>query len=276
MAPSDKPPVIAEETEDGVLGGDYAIGHDQYKPGGLTGWGWYEHGGGPPPTYNPPSITSGNLYDSSDVSSIQNWSQSKLTQLQQWLVASGYLDEGATFTPGHADPATIAAYESLLGDANVLGMTWESALDQKLQSPNAPVNQPTAAPAPMPIALTNTEDLKAMFQNTAWDMLGTELDKDTVDGMVTAWHDQERATASEAIAAERAAADGRAETYEFEQAMGAAGTEEKIKTAVYDIDPAGAEAMGFAKAHDQWLAQLGVPTSIGRQRGGDSIRVRGT
>lgn len=261
-----------DEEDSGTLGGRYAKG-GKYRgsdsPSFYGGHG-YNYGTNDGKRHLPRE-----LYDDSDVEDILSWSGPEAEQLQEMLIAGGYLNPDHIVYYGQGrDPATVKAWKQALGDANVAQETWEVHLQTSIDNENMKADRDRAASAaPVRISLSNPQDLKDAFNTTAWDMLGTKLSEDQLNSMVGSWHERERSEQSADIEAEKGAGETAASTGEdtMFESTDPQSEEGGVAHAVYDVDPAGAEAMGFAKAHEHWLGQLAGPTNIGRQRGGNKM-----
>ncbi|MCP4352845.1 MAG: hypothetical protein GY795_45925, partial [Desulfobacterales bacterium] len=140
------------------------------------------------------------LYDDEDVKEIRRWNEAQAALIQEQLIAAGLLDpDNVQFFGKGKDPATIKAWEKLLGEANVAESTWEDLLKIRVDNETARIQLDQQIQArPLRISLTNPEELKNAFNATAWDMLGTKLTEEQLTSMTSAWHDRERSEQAEA------------------------------------------------------------------------------
>lgn len=129
-----------------------------------------------------------------------------IRKIQYGLLGAGLIDDNDIFAPGVFDDVTSKGMSSVLGYANRAGITWEQALDELMQGGMermAALNAAKKGPkGPVFTArLSNPDDLKKMFRQTAYNMLGGQfIAEDQQQAFVDAYHQIE-------LGAQRAAFD---------------------------------------------------------------------
>lgn len=117
---------------------------------------------------------------------------------QNQYVQAGLLNPGS-YTPGFWDDKTTTANALLLEEANVSGFSASEVINRRLSSID--FSSPSSGGSggggggslPPTIRLSNSDDLKSAFRQAARQLHGgVFLEEDQLDGMVTAFQDQER------------------------------------------------------------------------------------
>jgi len=133
-------------------------------------------------------------YRDGDEYQISTFDSGTIAGVQQAMRDAGLLSK---YSKGSADPFTIAAFKKVLAYANNVGEDWQSAI-ATLGSMDDISKAAGSRRAPFTATLANPDDLKKVFQQAAYNLLGSNaLSDDQLNGMIDAFHSQE-------IAAQRA------------------------------------------------------------------------
>lgn len=163
----------------------------------------------------------------------QGWGPAQIADLQEAMVAAGLLS--GDYNAGVWMDESANAFKKLLAHANRSGVGYEEALMQLASSNTKNLRgSGGGGRAPFQARLSNPDDLKEVFKQSAYNLLGGQgfVDEGQLDTMVKAYQEHE-------VKAQRAAYGGgtvvdppSAQTFAKEQ--------------IEEIDPAGAEATRFA------------------------------
>ncbi len=126
----------------------------------------------------------------------RNMSPESVTAYQRLFVEAGLLSEGS-YHPGEWGQESIDANEVLLEGANVNGLSADQMLN-RLRSSMTRLESTSGGGGsgrlPPTIRLSNPDDLRAIFKQTARQTLGGVFaEDDQLDGMVKSFQEQERA-----------------------------------------------------------------------------------
>lgn len=178
------------------------------------------------------------VYDDRFLYSLSTRSPAFIGEIQYALLASGLIDPKSDYIPNVMDSVTQSAMSKVLGYANRAGVTWEQALEEMMQggmermsarSGGGGARGPVFTPR-----LSNPDDLKKLFRQTAYNMLGGQfIADDQQQAFVDAYHQIE-------LGAQRAA---------FDAQVGGGGTvvdapnpSTTAQQQVEEIDPMGVKA----------------------------------
>ena len=164
----------------------------------------------------------------------QSWGPAQIADLQEAMVAAGLLS--GDYNAGVWMDESANAFKKLLAQANRMGTGYEDALVALASSntKNLRGSGGGGGRAPFQARLSNPDDLKEVFKQSAYNLLGGKgfVDEGQLDTMVKAYQEHE-------VRAQRAAYGGGTVV---EQPSAQTFAKEQIE----EIDPAGAEATRFA------------------------------
>lgn len=129
-----------------------------------------------------------------DEDQIRRKSPEEIGSIQQQMVSAGLLS--GKFNPGLADDKTVAAYKTLLGWANSFGVDSPYLAVQRLKEAGYQGKNVGTAKY-----VTNAADLKNVFDKTAQNVLGRTLDEQSLNRLVTAYQQEEKAPTQNTVIA---------------------------------------------------------------------------
>lgn len=141
--------------------------------------------------------TSRQPYTEEDARSPRNWGPEAIKDLQEDLVASGFIseDEAKQLIPGRFDPLTYARFTELLSHSNTLGKTWEVVVktfsdnpDMKtvLDEQKVTVTEPRVGGANVyTTELSDPATIRSIADKVGQNVLGRKLKKSEMDKIVS-------------------------------------------------------------------------------------------
>lgn len=126
----------------------------------------------------------------------------QIDQLQQALVTVGLLPPGS-YRSGQWEGKTVAAFTTLLGQANRAGIPWENLLDYQMGLAAQGIIGPKQQEGhKLTVQLASPDDIKFGLDQKAPDMIGRKLKPDEQDMFVKQYHDLQTQAATSAFNAQ--------------------------------------------------------------------------
>lgn len=137
------------------------------------------------------------LYFQGDEAQIRSLTPEELAKLQTDLEKLGYLSK---YRLGVVDSETLGAFTKLLGEANIYGSDWRTAIDALQNAPSR-----STGGTGLGRRRANPDDLRRVFRRASQTALGYTLDDARLSQMVSAFQQQEGSSSAQS-------AEGFAET----------------------------------------------------------------
>lgn len=122
------------------------------------------------------------LYFAGDENQIRSLTPEQIAQLQADLEKLGRISK---YRVGVVDSVTLDAFTKLLGEANVIGTDWATALTTLGNAPSR-----GGSPGGLGARRANPDDLKRVFRRASQSTLGYALDESELNRMVGAFQQQ--------------------------------------------------------------------------------------
>jgi len=139
-------------------------------------------------------------YQTGDEFTVASMPPEQLARLQQQLASAGLIGSNTKIRVGIADDATVAAFKSLLGFANVNGLDWHSALSKLMTNPPVDTTPSIEQTSPM------DEDL-ALY-SAAQKLLGRDPTPQQLDGFRPYYNALTTTQQTDTLAARQPSVDG--------------------------------------------------------------------